>query len=233
MTEQHNTNETIDINIDTNNNNDQLATLETKDSEQQTKVKARKQRNPLNCSAFRSFALDGGYVQMVAPKAIDAMQLYLDKFLLRPIIKDITVYIGDKMAETSSKKAFRIVQLEKLRSIIQKYVGHDTTKSILTDDHSLLPRKNEKSKEAEFAFHQLTFRKHINNLTEQISSRTNIQWSGKCMDMLQSAIEHELYLVMNTCGRILRTNAGEPSKKKLKLTHKDVRFVFEAHYSKH
>ena len=120
MTEQHNTNETIDINIDTNNNDDQLATLETKDSEQQTKVKARKQRNPLNCSAFRSFALDGGYVQMVAPKAIDAMQLYLDKFLLRPIIKDITVYIGDKMAETSSKKAFRIVQLEKLRSIIQQ-----------------------------------------------------------------------------------------------------------------
>ena len=111
-------------------------------------------------------------------------------------------------------------------------MGHDTTKSILTDDHSLLPRKNEKSKEAEFAFHQLTFRKHINNLTEQISSRTNIQWSGKCMDMLQSAIEHELYLVMNTCGRILWMNAGEPSKKKLKLTHKDVRIVFEARYSK-
>ena len=172
MTEQHNTNKTIDININTNNNDDQLATLETKGSEQQTK------------------------------------------------------------AETSSKKAFRIVQLEKLRSIIQKYVGHDTTKSILTDDHSLLPRKNEKSKEAEFAFHQLMFRKHINNLTEQISSRTNIQWSGKCMDMLQSAIEHELYLVMNTCGRILWTNAGEPSKKKLKLTHKDVRIVFEARYSK-
>ena len=52
MTEQHNTNETIDINIDTNNNDDQLATLETKDSEQQTKVKARKQRNPLNCSLW-------------------------------------------------------------------------------------------------------------------------------------------------------------------------------------
>jgi len=79
----------------------------------------------------------------------------------------------------------------------------------------------------------LTFRKHVNNLTEQISGRTNIQWSGKCVDMLQLAIEHELHTVMCTCGRIIWMNAGEPSKKKkLKLTHKDVRFVFEARYSK-
>ena len=169
-------------------------TTESNNTElQQTKPKSKKQRNPLNNSAFRTFALAGGYVQMVAPSAIDAMQW--------------------------------IVQLEKLRSIIQKYVVHDTTQSTNVENTE---------KCAEFSFHQLTFRKHVNNLTEQISGRTNIQWSGKCVDMLQLAIEHELHTVMCTCGRIIWMNAGEPSKKKkLKLTHKDVRFVFEARYSKH
>ena len=39
--------------------------------------KPKKQGNGLNNSTFRAFALAGGYVQMVAPKAIDAMQCYL------------------------------------------------------------------------------------------------------------------------------------------------------------
>ena len=196
---------------------------EIQQNQQQTKAKCKKQKNPLNNSAFRTFALAGGYVQMVAPSAIDAMQNYVDKYLLKPIIKDITLYIGDKIAETGVKKSFRIVQIEKLRAIIQKYVVHDTTQSTNVDT----------DKCADFTFHQLTFRKHVNNLTEQISGRTNIQWSGKCVDMLQLAIEHELHTVMCTCGRIIWMNAGEPSKKKkLKLTHKDVRFVFEARYSK-
>ena len=200
-------------------------TTESNNTEiQQTKSKSKKQRNPLNNSAFRTFALTGGYVQMVSPSAIDAMQNYVDKYLLKPVIKDITLYIGDKIAETGVKKAFRIVQIEKLRSIIQKHVVHDTTLSTNVENTD---------KNSEFSFHQLTFRKHVNNLTEQISGRTNIQWSGKCVDMLQLAIEHELHMVMSTCGRIIWMNAGEPSKKKkLKLTHKDVRFVFEARYSK-
>ena len=198
--------------------------------------KPKKQRNGLNNSAFRAFALAGGYVQMVAPKAIDAMQCYLDKYLLKPIIKDITLYIVDKMAETNdNKKAFRIVQVEKLKSFIQKYVGHDITQSTPPDegDAVTVPSRKKDSKCAqqhEFAFHQLTFRKHVTNLTEQASSRKNIQWSGKCMDILQLAIEHELHLVMCTCGRVIWMNAGESHKKKLKLTHKDVRFVFEARY---
>ena len=108
---------------------------------------------------------------MVAPKAIDAMQCYLDKYLLKPIIKDITLYIVDKMAETNdNKKAFRIVQVEKLKSFIQKYVSHDITQSTPPDegDAVTVPSRKKDSKCAqqhEFAFHQLTFRKHVTNLT--------------------------------------------------------------------
>jgi len=72
-------------------------TTESNNTElQQPKQKTKKQRNPLNNSAFRTFALAGGYVQMVAPSAIDAMQCYVDKYLLKPVIKDITLYIGKK-----------------------------------------------------------------------------------------------------------------------------------------
>ena len=195
----------------------------------ETIKKTSKPKNPLNNSAFRYFAMKGGYIKMVSPSAIDIMQQYLDKFLLRPIIKDMTTI--DKLYEGSSKKACRIVQVEKLRDIIQNHVSHDVSHSINIDEYLVEPRKNEKDTN-EYAIHQLTFRKHINNLTEELFKRKNIQWSSKCLDMLQKIIEHELTIVMSTCGRVIWINSGQNTKKKLKLTPKDVRFVFESRYSR-
>ena len=59
---------------------------------QHSKTKPKKPKNPLNNSAFRTFALAGGYVQMVSPTAIDAMQSYVNKYLLKPIIKKIFTF---------------------------------------------------------------------------------------------------------------------------------------------
>ena len=204
--------------------NDGKEEEEDEDLNIENKKKIKRQRNPLNISGLRSFALAGGFVQMVSPKAYDAMQCYIDKYLLKPIIKEITLYITDKITENNTRKAFRIVQTDKLKNIIQKYVVHDLKNE---DDGSFRKKGNMD----EFAFHPQTFKNHVLNLTDQVCLHKNIQWSSKCMEMFQLSIEHELHIVMCTCGRVIWTNAGgDCNKKKLKLTHKDVRFVFEARY---
>ena len=163
---------------------------------------------------------------MISPKAIDSMHCYLRQYLLKPIIADIIKYIKFKMSETSIKKSFRIVQCDKLQDIIQEYIRHDLSESIDIKEDTVVSKKIQ-----EFAFHPLTFRKYIIHMTEEESHVKNIQWSSKCMEMFQLSIEHELHIVMCTCGRVIWTNAGgDCNKKKLKLTHKDVRFVFEARY---
>ena len=69
-------------------------------------------------------------------------------------------------------------------------------------------------------------------MTEEESQVKNIQWSSKCMDILQYAIENELYIVMNTCAKLIHDNAPVKRRVNLKLTKRDVCFVFEARYEK-
>ena len=85
--------------------NDGKEEEEDEDLNIENKKKIKRQRNPLNISGLRSFALAGGFVQMVSPKAYDAMQCYIDKYLLKPIIKEITLYITDKIKENNKRKA--------------------------------------------------------------------------------------------------------------------------------
>ena len=180
----------------------------------------------LNTSAFRKFALNNGFIKMVSPKAIDEMRCYLKNYLLVPIVEEITEFIKFTMSG-KSQKSFRIVQLDKLKTIIQKHILHDIDESVEIKNDTVISKKHK-----EFAFHPLTFRKYIIQLTEQISHVKNIQWSSKCMEMLQIIIEHELYIIMDTCGNVLNSNANESRKGNLKLTKKDVCFVFEARYNK-
>ena len=191
-----------------------------KKNKNETKIK-------LNTSAFRKFALNNKLIKMISPKAIESMHYYLRLYLLKRIIADIIKYIKFKMSETSIKKSFRIVQCDKLQDIIQEYIRHDLSESINIKQDTVVSKKIQ-----EFAFHPLTFRKYINNMTEEESQVKNIQWSSKCMDILQYAIENELYIVMNTCAKLIHDNAPVKRRANLKLTKRDVCFVFEARYEK-
>ena len=202
-------------------------TTDTIISKKNKKSRVESKSIKLNTSAFRKFALDSGIIKMVAPKAIEEMRFYSRKYLLEPIVKDICNLIQFLMSRTNSKKSFRIVQHEKLKTIIQKYILHNIEESVEIKDDTVIAKKNK-----DFAFHPLTFRKYVNCLTEEISKVQNIQWSSKCMDLLHISIENELYIVMNTCAKVLNDNTPESRKGNLKLTKKDVCFVFEARYSK-
>ena len=200
----------------------------TKQDIDSTKQKRSKKNNELklNTSAFRKFAMHNGFIKMVSPKAIDEMRRYLKNYLLVPIVEEITEFIKFTMSG-KSQKSFRIVQIDKLKTIIQKHILHDIDESVEIQNDTIVSKKHK-----DFAFHPLTFRKYIIQLTEEISRVKNIQWSSKCMEMLQIIIEHELYIIMDTCGKVLNGNSNESRKGNLKLTKKDVCFVFEARYNK-
>jgi hypothetical protein len=200
----------------------------TKQDIDSTKQKRTKKNNELklNTSAFRKFAMHNGFIKMVSPKAIDEMRRYLKNYLLVPIVEEITEFIKFTMSG-KSQKSFRIVQIDKLKTIIQKHILHDIDESVEIQNDTIVSKKHK-----DFAFHPLTFRKYIIQLTEEISRVKNIQWSSKCMEMLQIIIEHELYIIMDTCGKVLNGNSNESRKGNLKLTKKDVCFVFEARYNK-
>ena len=200
----------------------------SKQDHDSTKQKRTKKNNELklNTSAFRKFALHNGFIKMVSPKAIDEMRRYLKNYLLVPIVEEITEFIKFTMSG-KSQKSFRIVQIEKLKTIIQKHILHNIDESVDITNDTIVSKKHK-----DFAFHPLTFRKYIIQLTEEISHVKNIQWSSKCMEMLQIIIEHELYIIMDTCGKVLSGNCNESRKGNLKLTKKDVCFVFEARYNK-
>ena len=200
----------------------------TKQDIDSTKQKRTKKNNELklNTSAFRKFAMHNGFIKMVSPKAIDEMRRYLKNYLLVPIVEEITEFIKFTMSG-KSQKSFRIVQIDKLKTIIQKHILHNIDESVEIKNDTIVSKKHK-----DFAFHPLTFRKYIIQLTEEISRVKNIQWSSKCMEMLQIIIEHELYIIMDTCGKVLSNNSNESRKGNLKLTKKDVCFVFEARYNK-
>ena len=200
----------------------------TKQDIDSTKQKRTKKNNELklNTSAFRKFAMHNGFIKMVSPKAIDEMRRYLKNYLLVPIVEEITEFIKFTMSG-KSQKSFRIVQIDKLKTIIQKHILHNIDESVEIKNDTIVSKKHK-----DFAFHPLTFRKYIIQLTEEISRVKNIQWSFKCMEMLQIIIEHELYIIMDTCGKVLNGNSNESRKGNLKLTKKDVCFVFEARYNK-
>jgi len=103
----------------------------TKQDIDSTKQKRTKKNNELklNTSAFRKFAMHNGFIKMVSPKAIDEMRRYLKNYLLVPIVEEITEFIKFTMSG-KSQKSFRIVQIDKLKTIIQKHILHDIDESV-------------------------------------------------------------------------------------------------------
>ena len=122
--------------------------------------------------------------------------------------------------------------MNKVQEILQKYVGFDISNVIDTTSDPI-KLKNHRNNE-DFLFHQLTFRKVINFLTAQNEKKGSIQWSGKCLDLFQHVIEHDIRLLLHSCGETMSANScsnNTPNKKRLKLTPKEVRMVFEARYT--
>ena len=125
----------------------------TKQDIDSTKQKRSKKNNELklNTSAFRKFAMHNGFIKMVSPKAIDEMRRYLKNYLLVPIVEEITEFIKFTMSG-KSQKSFRIVQIDKLKTIIQKHILHNIDESVEIKNDTIVSKKHK-----DFAFHPLLF----------------------------------------------------------------------------
>jgi len=201
----------------------------------ETKKKKDKQIPTLNTSGLRSLIVKDGYIKMVAPKALEKIVWYVNCLLLNPIVqetKKMLLSMIELLDRKDNNKSYRIVKLNKVQEILQKYVGFDISNVIDTTSDPI-KLKNHRNNE-DFLFHQLTFRKVINFLTAQNEKKGSIQWSGKCLDLFQHVIEHDIRLLLHSCGETMSANScsnNTPNKKRLKLTPKEVRMVFEARYT--
>ena len=184
----------------------------------------------LNTSGLRTVIIKDGYIKMVSPLALEKIVCYTQEKLLKPIVTLLTENIIQETTCKNSNKSCRIVQLNKVKDVVQKYVGYDISMVFQIDKDQVKPR--DKLKNEEFLFHQLTFRKCVNMFTSEVAlRRASIQWAGKCLDLIQFALEHDIRLLLRTCGEVMAINAGANiNKKRLKLTAKEVLMVFEARY---